>query len=121
MTPVQASNPQLKEERLTGVASHNGAAAAAILSAGIASILFAVLTITSDHSIGVKTLLTFYKPTGPLSGETTVTVVAWVGVWGVLEWLWQKRDVPLKSISLISFILFGLALLGIFPPISDLF
>jgi hypothetical protein len=43
----------------------NGSGAAAILSAGIGSFALAILTFAGDKSANVKSMLIFYKPTGP--------------------------------------------------------
>jgi len=78
----------------------NGPAAAAILAAGIGSISLAIITIAADQSAGLKTLLTFYKPTGPLSGVTTTALGVWVLTWLILDRLWHRRELPLRKINI---------------------
>lgn len=107
------------EKDATAVA--NGSGAAAILSAGIGSFAVALFAIVADKSAFVKDLFVFYKPTGALSGETTVAVLLWLAVWAILNWLWRKRNVSLPRINLIALALLGLSLLLTFPPIGDLF
>ena len=99
----------------------NGAAAAAILSAGVGSILLAALTIISDISSGTKRLLEFYKPSGALSGVSTVTIIAWLFSWIALDLFWRKKPVSLKRINLISLILLLTSVLATFPPFAELF
>ncbi|MFY9854911.1 MAG: hypothetical protein WAK26_13635 [Terracidiphilus sp.] len=99
----------------------NGSGAAAILAAGIGSFLLALLAIAADNSAYLKSLLNFYKPSGPLSGVTTTTVVVWLIVWGILEWRWRNRTVALGRINAVALLLLGLSLLLTFPPIADLF
>jgi hypothetical protein len=99
----------------------NGPGAAAILAAGIGSLALAVLAIAADKSSSAKSLLVFYKPTGALSGVTTVAIVIWLVAWGGLEIRWRKRTVAL---GLVSWLALGMLVLGIlltFPPIGDLF
>jgi hypothetical protein len=115
MTLIQESTPQDPTLR------PNGSAAAAILAAGIGSIILAILTIAADHSAGLKTLFVFYRPTGPLSGVTTVAVVAWILAWLILDRLWFRRDVSLRMVNIVSIVLLVLSLLATFPPIGDLF
>ena len=115
MTSLQESTPQHPTSR------PNGSAAAAILAAGIGSILLTILTIAADHSAGLKALFTFYKPTGPLSGVTTTAVVAWVLAWFILDRLWFRRDVSLRKVNIVSIVLLVLSLLATFPPIGDMF
>src|SRR5579863_7161420 len=99
----------------------NGSGAAAILSAGVGAFTLAVLAIAADQIGAVKSLLNFYMPTGPLSGVTTVAIVAWLFIWFVLDQRWRKRDVALSRINLAAFVLLALGLLLTFPPIGDLF
>jgi hypothetical protein len=103
------------------IAVPNGSGAAAILSAGIGSFAVALFAIAADKSSFVKDLFVFYKPTGALSGETTVAIVVWLAVWAILDGRWRKRNVSLPRINVISLVLLGLSLLLTFPPIGDLF
>ncbi len=98
----------------------NGSAAAAILSAGIGSLAVALLTIVADQSASAKNLLSIYKPTGALSGVTTFAILVWFVVWAVLEWRWRGRNLSLKRIDTIAFVLLVLSLLATFPPLGDL-
>jgi predicted exporter len=99
----------------------NGSGAAAILSAGIGSIAVAIFAIAADKSSFVKNLFVFYKPTGALSGETTVAILLWFATWAILDWRWRKRTVALRPINAVALALLGLSLLLTFPPIGDLF
>jgi len=98
----------------------NGSGAAAILAAGVGSFALAVLAIAGDKSASVKAWLVFYKPTGPLSGVTTLALIIWILTWGILEGRWRKRTVAART-SFIALALLGLSLLLTFPPIVDLF
>jgi hypothetical protein len=62
----------------------NGSGAAAILSAGIGSFAVAIFSIAADKSAVVKDLFVFYKPTGALSGETTLAILLWLAAWAIL-------------------------------------
>jgi hypothetical protein len=99
----------------------NGPGAAAILSAGIGSFAVAFFAIAADKSSFVKNLFVFYKPTGALSGETTVAILLWLAAWAIFDWRWRKRNVSLPRINVIALVLLGLSLLLTFPPIDDLF
>ncbi|MGA3346711.1 MAG: hypothetical protein ABSC76_17790 [Terracidiphilus sp.] len=99
----------------------NGSGAAAILSAGIGSFAIAIFSIAADKSAVVKDLFVFYKPTGALSGETTVAILLWLAAWTILNWRWRKRNVSLPRVNVIALVLLGLSLLLTFPPIGDLF
>ena len=110
-----------KQEPSTSAALPNGSGAAAILSAGIGSFMVGFLAVAADKSASLKSLLVFYKPTGPLSGVTTVAILVWLIAWGILEGSWRKRNVALGRISAIALVLLGLSLLLTFPPVADLF
>ena len=98
----------------------NGSAAAAILSAGIGSLAVALLAIVADQSAIVKNLLSIYKPTGPLSGVTTLAIIVWLVAWALLDWRWRRRNLSLKRINIIAFTLLALSLLATLPPLGDL-
>jgi hypothetical protein len=99
----------------------NGAGAAAILAAGIGAFLLAVFAILADQSAAIKSLMIFWKPTGPLSGVTTCAIVLWLVAWAILHARWRNRSVALTRISVAAFVLLILGLLLTFPPIADLF
>jgi hypothetical protein len=99
----------------------NGSGAAAILSAGIGSFTLAILTFAGDKSANVKSMLIFYKPTGPLSGVTTAAILIWLFTWGSLEWRWRNRTVAAGRTNAVALILLGLSLLLTFPPVVDMF
>jgi hypothetical protein len=103
------------------VSRTNGSGAAAILSAAIGSFALALLALLGDKSAAVKSSLIFYKPTGPLSGVSDVTILIWLTLWFVLEMRWNKKDLALKPICITSFVLLGLSFLLTFPPIVDIF
>jgi hypothetical protein len=56
-----------------------------------------------------------------LSGVTTIAIVIWLVLWGVLEWRWSKKSVPLGTISVTAIVLLVLSFLLTFPPIVDIF
>ena len=107
--------------RATSTVRPNGSGAAAILSAGIGSFAVAILAIVADQSVALKSLFTFYKPTGPLSGVTTIAILMWLLAWSILEWRWRKRTVALQPIIVTAFVLLGLTLVLTFPPVAELF
>ena len=99
----------------------NGSGGAAILAAAIGCFALVTLALVGDKSVAVKNSLNFYKPTGPLSGVTSLAILLWLIAWAVLEWRWAGRDLPLQRISAASLALLALSILLTFPPIVDLF
>ena len=104
-----------------GVAGKNGAGAAALLSAGVGAVVLAVLAMIADHAAAVKNALIFWKPTGALSGETTIAIVVWLGAWAALHALWKRRDVAIGSIAVVALVLLVLSVVLTFPPVGDMF
>jgi hypothetical protein len=98
----------------------NGAAAAAILAAGIGCFALGVLSVAGDGFKAVAKLLTFYVPTGPLSGVSTTAIVIWLIAWMVLARLWKAKTVALTKVNSAAFVLLVLGLLLTFPPFADL-
>jgi len=102
-------------------AHFNGSGAAAVLAASSGSFLLAVLAILADQSGAIKSFMIFSKATGPLSGVTTCAIVAWLTAWLVLHLRWKRRNLVLRRVNLIAFVLLALGVLLTFPPIADLF
>jgi hypothetical protein len=98
----------------------NGPGAAAVLAAGIGSLAVAVFAIVADKVAAIKSLMNFYKPTGPLSGVTTCAILIWLAVWLILHRRWRSRQISSRS-NTVALILLFLGLLLTFPPIADLF
>lgn len=103
------------------VALTNGSGAAAILSAGVGCLALAVLAVAADKSVAIKGALTFYRPTGVLSGVSTIAVLVWLVAWVVLELRWKKKTVAAGAVQLAAFVMLALSFLLTFPPIAELF
>jgi len=82
--------------------------------------MVAIFAIAADKSAAIKSMMIFYKPTGPLSGVTTSAILVWLISWAILDLLWRKRSVSLGRISTAALVLLVLSLLLTFPPIADL-
>jgi len=98
----------------------NGSAAAAMLAAGIGCFVLGVVVVAGDGAKKIATALTFYKPTGPLSGVTTVAIGVWLVAWVVLARLWGGKQVAMAKIYVVALVLLGMGLLLTFPPFGDL-
>lgn len=98
----------------------SGAGAAAILAAGIGSLTLGLLALLADKIASLKSSMIFYKPTGPLSGVTTVAIIVWFAAWAILDARWKKHNVELGRVNLIALALVVLSMLLMFPPIADM-
>ena len=99
----------------------NGPAAAAILASGIGSLALASFTCLTQALGPLNRALSFYDPTGSLSGVTTLAVLAWLASWAILHGLWKREQVDFGKVFVATLILISLGLLGTFPPFFQLF
>ncbi|MEO7066731.1 MAG: hypothetical protein ABI114_07465 [Rhodanobacter sp.] len=97
----------------------NGPGAAALLAAAIGGFTLGVAALAGDAFSGVAQALTWWKPTGPLSGVTDVTIIVWLASWPLLSRLWARRTLDFRWVSLLSALLFIVGLLLTFPPFMD--
>ena len=100
----------------------NGPVWAAILASAIGCASFGVLTDLSEvFKLTFAPKLVFYKPTGDLSGKSTLAVLAWIASWLILHLRWKQRH--LEHTGLIASVAIGLVLLALvatFPPFFEL-
>jgi len=99
----------------------NGSAAAALVAGGLGSFAVGLMTVLAEASDGLRGLLVFYQPAGPLSGKTTVAVAIWLVAWAVLSRLWGGKDVDFGRAATWAFVLLGAGLVATFPPFFELF
>lgn len=104
------------QERVT-----NGAAAAALLSAGAGSAVIGLLTTGAAISVGLKSVLNWWGPAGPLTGKTGVGIIAWLVTWTILHNRWKDRELSLTRVLVVTLVLLALALLLTFPPVFEAF
>ena len=98
----------------------NGSAAAAILSAGAGCSVLGILAVVADASKPLARLLTFYLPTGPLSGVSSVAILLWLVTWFILAKRWRTKTVAIAKVNATAFLLLALGVLLTFPPVADL-
>jgi len=105
---------------MPGAAIPNGAAAAAIFSAGVGCFSLGICAWLGDAFPVFARFFDFYGPTGPLSGVTTTSIVIWLVLWFILSKAWRGRSLPMGMINLVTFLLLGAGFLLTFPPFGDL-
>jgi hypothetical protein len=121
-TPVaEAISTFAPADEPTDAVQPSGPAAAAILSAGLASLVLGVLSTLTAANASVSSFLTFSDRVGDLSGLTTVATAVFFGSWALLGFAWRRADPPLRAVVIVSTALLGLALIGTFPPFFHAF
>jgi len=100
----------------------NGPAWAGILAAGIGCAALGALVDLAEASKSASKALTFYTPTGDLSGKTIIAIAIWIIAWGVLHARWKNRNVHSpKMVLTVSLLLIVLAVVAVFPPFFEIF
>jgi len=95
---------------------------AGILASGIGCVALGALVDVSEASKAVSKALTFYKPTGDLSGKTIIAIVIWIAAWAALHARWKRRDIHSpRTVLTVTFLLILLAVIAVFPPFFELF
>lgn len=98
-----------------------GVAAAAMVAGGIGTFIIGLMTTGAVISEGLKNALNLWNPAGPLSGKTTVGVLAWLISWYLLNRVWHTEDRNLRQAFTITLVLIGLGLVLTFPPVFESF
>ena len=98
-----------------------GPGAAAVVAAGIGTFTIGLMASLAVASAGLNNALNWYNPTGPLSGKTGVSIVAWLLAWVVLHAAWKNKDVNFGRAFAWALALVILGFLLTFPPVFDLF
>jgi len=116
------SEPQSEKQAATPVAQQipNGPAGAAILSAGAGCTFMGILYVLAGASKPIAKLLTFYLPTGPLSGVSSVAILFWLVTWFILAKRWRTKTIAIGKVNATAFLLLGLGVLLTFPPFAEL-
>jgi hypothetical protein len=97
----------------------NGAAAAAILSAGIGCFSVSLFGLLGDAFPALAHFFNFYTPTGPLSGVTTMAITIWLILWWTLSRSWREKALPMGKINTIAFLLLAVGFILSFRPFAD--
>ena len=94
----------------------NGPPAAALLAAGIGVLVLGVIDLLAKTVPPFDALLSWYPPTGDLSGITSLSVIAWLVVWAGLSRAWRGRSVGSGRVLGATLILTLLGVIITFPP-----
>jgi len=120
MNPDQPENNPVKVANDTQLEIPNGAAAAAILSAGIGCFSISLFGLLGDAFPVLAHFFNFYTPAGPLSGVTTTAIAIWLILWWTLSRSWSGKTLSMAKINTIALLLLGVGFLLSFPPFGDL-
>ena len=95
----------------------NGPVAAALLAGGIGSAVLGLLTFGAEASEGIKTLMNWYNPVGPLMGKSSLGIIAFFLSWVILNSLWKGKETNFGRIAIVAMVLVTVGLIFTFPPV----
>ena len=101
--------------------ARDGALAAALIAVGIGVLTLGIVTSAAEAALGFKDWLRWDDSVGPLSGKSSVALIAWAASWPMLHAVLFRRDGLLPLALVISGILILLGLIGTFPPVFESF
>ncbi len=99
----------------------SGGAAAAFVAAGIGCAALGLLTTLAAISEGVKNLLNWWNPAGPLAGKSSVAVIIWIASWIVLHMMWKNKAVTVQLALTVTLLLIAAGTIGTFPTFFEMF
>jgi len=105
----------------------NGPVAASFIAAGVGCFVLGLIIVLNEAKILASTTLDFAKNygigsgVGPLSGKVILSTLAFLATWGVLGFLWRKKEVNFNRAFVVALVLVGLGFALTFPPVFELF
>lgn len=97
-------------------AKPNGPVAAVMLATGIGAVVLGLFTVLSEASEGVHDFLEWSERVGPLSGKTSLGVIAFVLSWAGLYAGLRERDLPWRPLVVATVVLLAIAVVLTYPP-----
>ena len=105
----------------TATHQRDGAALAAILSAGLGCAAIGLMVVLAEAIPPIKEMLNWWSPAGPLTGKTGVGVIVWIVSWIFLHQIWRRREIAFRKIWLLALLLIVVGWIGTFPPVFEFF
>lgn len=99
--------------------SMDGVAAAATLAAAIGIFVLGLVTSLAEAVSDFKDWLAWNDSVGPLSGKSSLGLIAWAVSWPVLHLLLRRRDQILLAALVVSLVLFLAGSVLMFPPVFE--
>lgn len=99
----------------------NGKGLAAFVSGCLGCFLLGLFAFLVEVSKAIKDSLTFYSPSGSLSGVSTLAVIGWLVSWIAFYFNWRDRSADFNVVFIIGLALIGSGLLLMFPPFVEVF
>jgi hypothetical protein len=121
MTTASAAKIGTPIKESAEVSAVDTAVGASFIASGIGSTVLGLMVVGAEMSTSFKDAINWVKPVGPLSGKTTIAVIAFLVSWALLHVGLKGRAVNLTTTFTIAMVLIVLGLLLTFPPVFILF
>lgn len=109
----------MTEREATEIRWRDGAAAAALLASAIGIFVLGLVTSLAEMLSNFKDWLEWDDTVGPLSGKSSLGLIAWAAIWPVLHLLLYRRDGILLAAAGLSLVLFVAGSVLMFPPVFE--
>jgi hypothetical protein len=97
----------------------DGAAAAAVLAAAVGIFVLGLVTSLAEALTDFKDWLRWDDAVGPLSGKSSLGLIAWLAVWPPLHLLLYRRDGVLLAAVIVAALLIIAGSVLMFPPLFE--
>jgi hypothetical protein len=118
--PQDLSEPHPHGPTSYGLEVPNGAPAAAMIAAAIGVVALGLIDVLAKTVTPFDALLSWYPPTGDLSGITSLSVLVWLVVWAGLSRAWRTRSVDSGRVLAATLVLIAIGVILTFPPTAQL-
>jgi hypothetical protein len=118
-TPLE--NGQAESLASTEVSTADRAMGASMIASGIGAVVLGILVVLAEANAQIKSALAWSSAVGPLSGKTSLMVLAFLVSWAVLHYIFQRRAVRLTTSFIWTISLLAVGLVLTFPPVYTLF
>ncbi len=99
--------------------SRDGVAAAALLAASFGIAVLGFLTTLAEANTDFHDWADWWERVGPLSGKSSLGLIAWLASWPLFHLALYKRDNVLPTAIAVSVVLFLIGMILMFPPIFE--
>ncbi len=90
-----------------------------MLAAAIGIFFLGLLTTLAEANEGFHDWVDWWHRVGPLSGKSSLGIIAWLVSWPVFHLALFRRDNVLPAAIVVSAVLFFIGMVLMFPPIFD--